>query len=76
MGDAVSAQSDRVDIHLGTASMAGLVAYKGGGPIPHLLQRLTQQSSTDVGQPRAPQVAPSLTHVKTAPNNGHLETIK
>ncbi len=76
MGDALFAQSDRVDIHLGTASMAGLVAYTGGGPIPHLLQRLTQQGSTDVGQPRAPQVAPSLTHAKAAPNNGHLETIK
>ena len=76
MGDALFAQSDRVDIHLGTASMAGLVAYTGGGPISHLLQRLTQQGSTDVGQPRAPQVAPSLTHAKAAPNNGHLETIK
>ena len=76
MGDALFAQSDHVDIHLGTASMVGLVAYTGGGPIPHLLRRLTQQGSIDVEQPREMQIAPSLTHAKAAPNNGHLETIK
>ena len=47
-GDALFAQSDRVDIHAGAAGMVGLVAYTGGGPIPHLLQPLTQPDSIDV----------------------------
>ena len=39
-GDAVFAQSDRVDIQAGADGMAGLVAYTGvGGPVPNLLQR-------------------------------------
>ena len=46
-GDAVFAQSDRVDIHAGTTGMVGLVAYTGGGPVPHLLRRLAQPGSTD-----------------------------
>ncbi len=76
IGDALFAQSDCVDIHLGTVSMVGLVAYTGGTPSPHLLQRLTRQGSIDVGQPGEIQVAPSLTQAKADPNNGHLETIK
>jgi mannose-6-phosphate isomerase len=39
-GDAIFAQSDRVNVHVGPASLVGLVAYTGlGGPVPHLLQR-------------------------------------
>ena len=33
-GDALFAQSDRVDIHAGAVGMVGLVAYTGGGPVP------------------------------------------
>ena len=35
-GDAVFAQSDRVDIHAGKIGMVGLVAYTGIGPLPQL----------------------------------------
>jgi mannose-6-phosphate isomerase len=38
-GDAIFAQSDRVDIRAGPIGMVGLVAYTGGRPAPHLLQR-------------------------------------
>jgi mannose-6-phosphate isomerase len=37
-GDAVFAQADRVDIHAGGTGMVGLVAYKGVGVAPDLLQ--------------------------------------
>ena len=75
-GDALFAQSDRVDIHPGAIGMVGLVAYTGGGPIPHLLQRLTQPGSINVGRPQEMQVPTSLTQAKTAPKNGRVETIK
>ncbi len=39
-GDAIFAQSDRVDIRAGAIGMVGLVAYTGGNPAPHLLQRV------------------------------------
>ena len=37
-GDAIFAQADRVDLHAGGTGMVGLVAYKGGGADPDLLQ--------------------------------------
>ena len=37
-GDAIFAQADRVDFHAGGTGMVGLVAYKGGGADPDLLQ--------------------------------------
>lgn len=76
MGDAVFAQSDRVDIHPGAAGMVGLVAYTGGGPVPHLLQRLTRPDSRDVGVPNEIRVPTSLTQAKAASDNGRLEPIK
>jgi mannose-6-phosphate isomerase len=75
-GDALFAQSDRIDIHAGAIGMVGLAAYTGGGPVPRLLQRLTQPGSINVGRPEKMQAPPSLTHAKTAPKNGRLETIK
>jgi len=75
-GDAIFAQSDRVDIHTGAGGMVGLVAYTGGGPVPHLLQRLTQPDSIDVGRPKEMQVTTSLTQAKTALRSGRVETIK
>jgi hypothetical protein len=74
MGDAVFAQSDRIDIHPGAIGMVGLAAYTGGGPVPRLLQRLTQPCSMDVR--REMQVPISLTQAKAAPKNGRLETTK
>ena len=75
-GDALFAQSDHVDIHPGATGMVALVAYTGGGPIPHLLQRLTQPGSIDVERPKEMRVPTSLTQENAAPNNGRLETIK
>ena len=76
MGDAVFAQSDRVNIHAGTIGMVGLVAYTGGGQAPHLLQRLEQSGAMDAGRPQEAQVPTSLTRAKTIPTNGRLETTK
>jgi hypothetical protein len=67
---------DRVNIRAGTIGMVGLVAYTGGGPAPHLLQRLTQPGSLNVGRPNETQVPTSLTQAKAAPKNGRLETTK
>ena len=75
-GDALFAQSDRVDIQPGAIGMVGLVAYTGGGPIPHLLQRLTQPGSLHVERPREMQLPTSLNQAKAVPKNGRLETIK
>jgi len=75
-GDAVFAQSDHVDIHAGPIGMVGLAAYRGAGPIPHLLQRVGQSGAMDVGRPQEVQVPTSLTRAKTAPTNGRLETTK
>ena len=76
IGDAIFVQSDRVDIHPGAIGMVGLAAYTGGGPVPHLLQRLTQPGSMDAGRPQEMQVSTSLTQAKAAPKNGRLETTK
>jgi mannose-6-phosphate isomerase len=76
VGDAVFAQSDRVNIHAGTIGMVGLVAYTGGGQVPHLLQRLEQSDATDTGRPQEVQVPISLTRAKTVPTIGRLETSK
>lgn len=75
-GDALFAQSDRVDIRAGAGGMAGLAAYTGGGPIPHLLQRLTQPGSIDVGRPKEMQLPTSFTQAKTALSNDRVEIIK
>ena len=76
MGDAVFAQSDRVNVHAGTIGMVGLVAYTGGGHSPHLLQRLEQSGAMDAGRPQEAQMPTLLTRAKTIPANGRLETTK
>jgi len=55
-GDAIFAQSDRVDLHVGTSGMVGLAAYTGANPVPELLQRLRQPSTTDARQKTELQV--------------------
>jgi mannose-6-phosphate isomerase len=60
-GDALFAQSDQVDIHVGAGGMVGLVAYTGGGPVPHLLHHLAQPGSIDLGPPDEMQMLTSLT---------------
>ena len=74
-GDAVFAQSDRVDIRPGAIGMVALVAHTGGGPAPHLLQHFTQPGFMDARRPQEVQVASSLTQAKAAPKNGRPDTI-
>lgn len=70
IGDAIFAQSDRVDIHAGTIGMVGLAAYTGGGPVPHLLQRGRPPGAMDSGRPQEEmQVPTSLTRAKTVSTN-------
>jgi mannose-6-phosphate isomerase len=75
-GDVLFAKSDRVEIHAGAAGMTALVAYTGGDPVPHLLQRLAHSGPIDVRQPKEIQVPTSLTQAEIAPKNGRLETTK
>ena len=75
-GDALFAQSDRVDIHPGVIGMTGLVAYTGGDPIPHLLLRLTQPDSINVRRPQETQVPTSPTPEKAAAKSGSLDILK
>jgi mannose-6-phosphate isomerase len=60
-GDTIFAQSDRVDIHAGTAGTVCLVAYTGGAAIPDLLQRLIQPGSIDIKGPQEIRVPTSVT---------------
>ena len=55
-GDAIFAQSDRVDIRAGAIGMVGLVAYTGGNPAPHLLQRVGLPGSINAGRRQDVQV--------------------
>jgi mannose-6-phosphate isomerase len=75
-GDALFAQSDRVDIRPGAVGMAALVAYTGAGPVPHLLEHLTEPGSLDIERPQEMQTPTSLNQAKVAPMNDRLETIK
>jgi mannose-6-phosphate isomerase len=76
LGDALFAQLDRVGIDVGASGMVGLVAYTGGGPVSHLLQRLTRPGSTHAGRPRELPMPISLTEAKPGSRNGRRETIK
>jgi mannose-6-phosphate isomerase len=67
-GDAVFVQADRVDIHPGPFGMAGLAAYTGGGPDPHLLQPIGQPDQERL------RVAAFLAPANSASTNGPLET--
>jgi mannose-6-phosphate isomerase len=47
-GDAIFAQSDRVNVHVGADDLVGLVAYTGsGGPVPHLVQLIKNPGATN-----------------------------
>jgi mannose-6-phosphate isomerase len=74
-GDAIFMQSDRVDIHAGPTGMVGLAAYTGGGPIPHLLQRVRQPGAMDEGSPQAVQVPTFFPpEKKTTVTNGRVDS--
>jgi mannose-6-phosphate isomerase len=73
-GEAIFMQSDRVDIHAGPTGMVGLAAYTGGGPVPHLLQRVRQPGAMDGETPQALQVPTFFPQTKKAtPTNGRLD---
>jgi mannose-6-phosphate isomerase len=75
-GDALFAQSDRVDIRAGASGLIGLVAYTGDRPIPNLLQCLPQPGAIDVSPLRKMQVPTSLAQVKVPPKAGRVDMIK
>ena len=73
-GDAVFAQSDRIDIHAGPTGMVGLAAYTGGSPVPHLLQGVGRPGEMDRGPPQSVPVGPFLPQAKkAAPANQRLD---
>jgi mannose-6-phosphate isomerase len=73
VGDAVFAKADRVDVHAGAAGLAGLVAYTGAGPAPHLLRRLQLAEVSDARHPKEVQVRKSPVRATTAPTVGRME---
>jgi len=75
-GDALFAQADRIDIRPGAIGMVGLAAYASSGPLPRLLQHLTQPGAIDVEQPREIKVPAALTRAKAAAKTGGLEPAK
>jgi mannose-6-phosphate isomerase len=76
LGDAIFVRSDRVNIHTGTIGLVGLVAYTGGGQIPHLLRRLKQSNALDAGWSQEVPMPTSLTRAKTVPTGGLVEATK
>lgn len=72
-GDAVFAQSDRLDLRAGTAGMAGLVAYTGVGLVPDLLQRRGQDARDATPKAQAPTL---LAQENAVPMSKHPETIR
>jgi mannose-6-phosphate isomerase len=76
LGDALFAQLDRVEIDTGASGMVGLVAYTGGGPVSHLLQRLTRPGPNDAGRPRGLHMPIPLIEAKPASKDDRLETTK
>ena len=76
-GDAVFAQSDRVNVHVGPDALVGLVAYTGlGGPVAHLLQRIATPSPKDSKLAATPQKAPSDTSATTGRGYRSEESIR
>ena len=70
-GDAIFAQSDRVNIHAGTIGLVGLVAYTGvDGVAPDLLER---RGHADPREAKRRQEA-SLTRAKAGSADGFTET--
>ncbi len=72
IGDAVFAQSDRVDIQTGPAGMVGLAAYTGGGLVPNLLQRVPQVAAMNAGRQETP--LPVLNSAKAPSTSAGVET--
>jgi mannose-6-phosphate isomerase len=71
-GDAVFAQSDRVDIRAGATGLECLMAYTGSGPIADLLRQVGQP---DAGQPHASSLTTPLAR-EDAATDGYVETAR
>jgi mannose-6-phosphate isomerase len=85
IGDAIFAQSDRVDIRAGERGMAALVAYTGGGsPAPMLLQRVgglvaeagRRPVTSKASPPFLTQIAVTWTLAGLGPENQRMEIIQ
>jgi mannose-6-phosphate isomerase len=76
-GDAIFAQSDRVNINVGPDGLIALLAYSGvGGPIPHALQRITQAGSPDLKFDETMPEPSSFTAATTGGGNQRKEIIR
>ena len=75
-GDAIFAQSDHVNIHVGTFGMAGLVAYTGVGFAPDLLQRPGQPAEREARRLQEAQGLTSFTGATAPPTDRCMETIQ
>ena len=75
-GDVLFAQSDRIDVHSGAIGIAGLVAYTGGGPVPHLLRRLAEPDLIDVARALEILTPTSGVRTKAGQNVAGVDAIK
>jgi mannose-6-phosphate isomerase len=64
-GDAIFAQSDRLDLHVGDAGMTGLVAYTGCKPVSELLRNLEPQSAINTEQQSEARLPKFQSHEQT-----------
>jgi mannose-6-phosphate isomerase len=72
-GEAIFAQSDRIDIRPGPAGMVALAAYTGPGPVANLLRPLRRVHSQDAERRPGEPVPTSLAHASKEPTSGRLE---
>jgi mannose-6-phosphate isomerase len=75
-GNAMFAHLDQVDIHAGAMGMAGLAAYTGVGPVPHLLRRLSPPGPMHTRRQARAQIPASVTRARAASTDNRLETMK
>ena len=75
-GDALFAQSDRIDIHSGAVGIGALTAYAGEGPIEKLLQRLQTPDSINILREQAIQTPTSVVQAHARQIDGWAEAIK
>jgi mannose-6-phosphate isomerase len=73
-GDAVFAQSDRVNIHAGSIGMMGLVAYAGSAAVPDLLQLRGQPNQTADERLRELQNPTSFPGLTAVPTDEYVAT--
>jgi len=72
-GDAIFAQSDRVDIRAGAVGLVCLLAYTGPGPVPDLLHDVGQRDAREASQPHAASLTTSLFRTSTTTTDGYME---